>query len=55
MDDTPVDIRPFLKKGPHHVVAEFLYRHIFQHIDNLLDRLSSHFTRKWCEENTPKR
>jgi hypothetical protein len=52
MDDTPVDVRPFLKKGPHYAVAEFLYRHIFQHLDNLLDRISARYTRKWCEDNS---
>lgn len=54
MAEEPVDLSPFLKRGLHYSVADFLYRHIFQHIDNLLERISAHFTRQWCEEQSPE-
>lgn len=55
MDNTPVDLSPFLKKGLHYRVADVLYRYFFQPIDDLLERLKARWTRQWCEENTPKR
>jgi hypothetical protein len=55
MDEQPIDLKPFLKGGLLTSLADVLYSRIFQPIDNLLERISSHFTRKWCESNTPKR
>jgi len=52
MAEQPVDLSPFLKRGLHYRVADFLYRHLFQHVDNLLERLSAWSTRKWCEDNS---
>lgn len=54
MDNTPVDMGPFLKKGPHYEVAEVLHRYFFQPIDDLLDRLKSRWTRRFCEDNLSK-
>jgi len=46
-----VSLKPFLKKGLRYSIAEVLYRYFFQPIDNLLERLSTRFTRKFIEKN----
>ncbi len=52
MNEPKEDLSPYLKKGLHYRLASVLYRIVFQPIDNLLDRLSAHFTRQWCEDNS---
>lgn len=53
--DEQVDLSPFLKKGFFYGALEALYRYIFQPLDQLMDRISASFTRKWVEDNTPKK
>ncbi len=55
MDETPIDLKPFLKRGLRYSLAEVLYNGIFQPVINLANRISEYFTRKWCEANTPQR
>lgn len=50
--EQPVDLKPFLKRGFHYSVADTLYRLVFQHVDNLLERISAWSTRRWCENNS---
>lgn len=53
-DKEPVNLAPFLRKGPHYVIADLLYGWFFQPVFDLVDRINAHFTRKWCESNTPQ-
>ncbi len=52
MPDQDTDLSPYLKKGLHYRLATVLYNGIFQPIENLLDRISAWFTRRWCEDNS---
>jgi hypothetical protein len=53
-NELPVDLKPYLNNGLHVIVADWLYRTIFQPIVNVVESVETHFTRKWCERNTPK-
>lgn len=48
-DNTPVDLKPFLKNSIFHKVASVLYRGIFQPISDLLERMSAKRTAKMVE------
>lgn len=53
--EPPVDLTPFLKKGPHYAVAEALWDGIFAPLERLADKLARRWTKKFCEENIPAR
>lgn len=52
-EEPPVDLKPYLKNGIHHRIAEVLWDGIFAPLERLSDRIKRRWTKKFCEENIP--